>query len=90
MLHVCYINTDLVSNKKHEVVLYLVYKLFDACLEAPHLELYSDELVGAHDGILRVPPAFLQHAARRLLRFKIAQILQMDTFLLTISSTTGS
>lgn len=74
----------------HERVLYLVYVLLHACLEAPHLELYGDELVGAHDGILCVPPAFLQHAARGLLRFKMAQILHMDTFLPTLSSTTGS
>lgn len=70
----------LVSSKQHERVLYLVYELLDAGLEAPDLELHADELVGAHDGILRVPPAFLQHAAWRLLRLKIAQILQMDIF----------
>lgn len=67
-----------------EGVLYLVYELLDARLEAPHLELHGDELVRAHDGFLRVPPAFLQHAARRLLRFKVAQILQTDMFVLMI------
>lgn len=70
--------------------LYPVYELLDARLQAPHLKLYRDELVGAHDGILCVPPAFLQHPARRLLRLKIAQILQMDMFLLTIGCTTDS
>ena len=54
---------------------HLVHKLFHARLQAPHLELDGHQLVGAHDGLLGVPPALLQHAPRRLVRAEVAQVL---------------
>lgn len=52
-----------------------MYELLHACLQAPHFKFDADQLVGAHDGILRVYPAFLQEATLGLLGLEIAQIL---------------
>lgn len=37
---------------------YLVYKLFHSGLEPPDLKLHSHQLVGTHDGLMTISPAF--------------------------------
>lgn len=38
----------------------LVNELLHTSLQAPHLELHSHQLIGAHYGVLSVSPALLQ------------------------------
>lgn len=37
---------------------HLVHKLFHSGLEPPDLELHGHQLVGTHDGLMTVSPAF--------------------------------
>lgn len=52
-----------------------MYKLFHSGLQPPDLELHGHQLVGAHDGLMVVSPAFSQLSTARLLGLEVFRIL---------------
>lgn len=54
-----------------------MYKLFHSGLQPPDLELHCHQLVGTHDGLMVVSPAFSQLPTARLLGLEVFRILRL-------------
>lgn len=67
---------DLVHIPRTGPVTHLVHKLFHSGLQAPHLELDGHQLVGAHDGLMVISPAFSKLPPACLLRPEVFRILE--------------